>query len=199
MGDPRQVRVAFDNANAFLSPVLSRGIVTQFYQGKGFGRYIHSIYEDAGADDSIKGRAVISQSLDTLSQIHTAFTTPWKIMISIDSTCWRGRGSSLGGCKETSAAACIAGLGFPGGDLSISFIRRLIHCKRDKGTVPASSKPHDELLLRQIMGVLLNIMSDSTPRHPTRHKSRILSDIISGTAELSFQPKCFFVDGPRKI
>lgn len=30
MGDPRQVRVAFDNANAFLSPVLSRGIVTQF-------------------------------------------------------------------------------------------------------------------------------------------------------------------------
>ena len=168
----------------------SRGLIDILTQSK----------EDAGDDDSIKRRVVITQSLDILNHIHTAFTTPVEDHDLVASTATEGEDPALEDAKRRRLLHALldlislegiypslsSGVGIPLQQRVISVLPAGVIAKQN--AVPASSRPHDQALLRHIMGVLLSIMLDPTPSIQPVIRGRILSDIISGTADLVFNP-----------
>lgn len=54
--------------------------------------------------------------------------------------------------------------------------------------IPESTTPRKEGLLSRVIGVLLNILLDARPSIQPVVRGRILSDVISGTADLGFNP-----------
>lgn len=79
-----------------------------------------------------------------------------------------------------------SGVGIPLQQRVISVLPAGVIAKQT--AIPASSRPHDEVLLRQIMNVTLRIMLDPTPSIQPVIRGRILSDMISATADLAFNP-----------
>ena len=80
-----------------------------------------------------------------------------------------------------------SGVGIPLQQRVISVLPAGVIAKQT--SVPASSTPHDEALLSKIMNVLLSITLDDRDSIQPIIRGRILSDIISGAADLAFNPK----------
>lgn len=151
-------------------------------------------------NDDVKRSAVIGQALDILSQIHASFTAADGDENLAENESLGGGDPALEDAKRRRLLHALldlislegiypslsSGVGIPLQQRVISVLPAGVIAKQNP--VPASSKPHDETLLCQIMSAILKIMLDPTPSIQPVIRGRILSDIISGTADLAFNP-----------
>ena len=152
-----------------------------------------------GNDDEAKRPAVIDKALDILIGIHKSFTPPGSREVAqqpysevADSPMEDAKRRrmlhalldliSLEGIYPSLSA----GVGIPLQQRVISVLPAGIIAK--KAQVITSSVPHNEPLLRRIIGVLLVILSNPRPSIQPLIRSRILSDVISGISDLAFNP-----------
>lgn len=150
--------------------------------------------------DGGERRAVIGQALHILSRIHTSFVTPAGEQDQVENATAQDEDPALEDAKRRRLLHALldlislegiypslsSGVGIPLQQRVISVLPAGVIAKQN--AVPASSKPHDETILCQIMSVILNIMLDTTPSIQPVIRGRILSDIISGTTDLAFNP-----------
>ncbi|GAD99034.1 protein required for cell viability [Paecilomyces variotii No. 5] len=154
--------------------------------------------------------AVISEALSLLAQIHTAFAT------SI------GDDDEPGTSRETEDVALedakrrrilhslldlislegvypslSGGVGVPLEKRVISVLPAGVIAKQSE--VPGDSKPRDESLLSQILNVLRDLLFDERPSIQPIIRGRILSDIISGSADLAFNARTLPLEGKKQF
>ncbi|KAJ6183901.1 hypothetical protein N7519_005202 [Penicillium mononematosum] len=198
MGGPQQVREAFGIAQNFLTPVLDREEI-QKTQGKSLLQILsqNSGHDDVAGDDASRP-TVINRALDILTSIHKSFVSP------------EDQSGSLQLCGEVDSPAedakrrrmlhalldlislegiypsLSSGVGIPLQQRVISVLPAGVIAKQAQAV--ASSVPHDELLLRRIIDVLVDVLFDPRPSLQPIIRGRILSDIISGTSDLAFNP-----------
>lgn len=142
---------------------------------------------------------VIGRALEILSQIHTAFVTPagQQDELLLEGECGdealedAKRRRMLHALLDLISLEGIypslsSGVGIPLQQRVISVLPAGVIAKQ-ASSVP-SSTPHDEDLLRSIMGVLLDLALDRRSSIQPVIRGRILSDIISGAADLAFNP-----------
>ncbi|CAG7951959.1 unnamed protein product [Penicillium olsonii] len=194
----QQIRDAFSTANDFLKPVLDRDEIKKA-PGTGLIQILSQTSGYDGNDDEAKRPAVIDKALDILIGIHKSFTPPGSREVAqqpysevADSPMEDAKRRrmlhalldliSLEGIYPSLSA----GVGIPLQQRVISVLPAGIIAK--KAQVITSSVPHNEPLLRRIIGVLLVILSNPRPSIQPLIRSRILSDVISGISDLAFNP-----------
>ncbi|CAI7591385.1 unnamed protein product [Penicillium viridicatum] len=199
MGSPQQIREAFDIAKNFLTPVLDREEI-QKTQGKSLPQILsRTPREDDSAGDDATRPTVINEALDILANIHGAFVSPEDQCGSLQSYGEVEDSPSEDAKRRRMLHALLdlislegiypslsSGVGIPLQQRVISVLPAGVIAKQAQ-TV-ASSVPHDEPLLRRIIDVLVDVLFDPKPSLQPIIRGRILSDIISGTSDLAFNP-----------
>jgi hypothetical protein len=152
-----------------------------------------------GAGDDAERPTVIGKALDILIGIHESFVLPASQDMSqqlysevADSPMEDAKRRrmihalldliSLEGIYPSLSS----GVGIPLQQRVISVLPAGIIAKKVHAVT--SSVPHDEHLLRRIVGVLLDVLNDPRPSIQSIIRSRILSDVISGASDLAFNP-----------
>lgn len=144
--------------------------------------------------------AVIGKSLDILSQIHIAFVTPVQDRHDSQQPETGNEDAALEDAKRRRMLHALldlislegiypslsSGVGIPLQQRVISVLPAGVIAKQ--GFTPASTIPHDDGLLRHIMGVLMSILLDTRSSIQPVIRGRFLSDIVSGTGDLAFNP-----------
>ncbi|KAJ5584910.1 uncharacterized protein N7459_004710 [Penicillium hispanicum] len=198
MGDSNRIRYAFGAASEFLNPVLNRDEL-QKSQGKSLLAILSQIPDVSAESNEAVRTEVIGRALKILNQIHTAFVTPAGQQ---DELLLEGEreDEALEDAKRRRMLHALldlislegiypslsSGVGIPLQQRVISVLPAGVIAKQVSSV--ASSTPHNEDLLRLIMGVLLDIASDRRSSIQPVIRGRILSDIISGAADLAFNP-----------
>jgi hypothetical protein len=170
------------------------------------------------ARDADGRTAVVSKALDILSAIHSAFITPVNYEELSQQPHVKVENPGLEDAKRRQMIHALldlislegiypslsSGVGIPLQQRVISVLPAGVIAKQT--SVPASSVPHDEALLNRIMKVLLSITLDDRESIQPIIRGRILSDIISGAADLAFNPntvaseaKTYYQKAFRKI
>ncbi|KAI3142911.1 hypothetical protein CBS147330_698 [Penicillium roqueforti] len=194
MGDEQQLRDAFGIAKNFLTPVLDREEIKKT-QGKSL---LQILSRDSEGDDAARP-AVINRALDILTSIHKSFVSPEDQFGSLKS-CGEVEDSPAEDAKRRRMLHALldlvslegiypslsSGVGIPLQQRVISVLPAGVIAKQAQAS--ASSVPHDEPLLRRIIDVLVDVLFDPRPSLQPIIRGRILSDIISGTADLAFNP-----------
>jgi hypothetical protein len=143
---------------------------------------------------------VIDKALGILNRIHTAFVTPAESRPESQQAATSGGDADLEDAKRRRILHALldlislegiypslsSGVGIPLQQRVISVLPAGVIAKQ--AHVPASSIPHNEALLRHIMAVLFNIVLDSRSSIQPVIRGRILCDLISGAADLAFNP-----------
>ncbi|KAJ5604170.1 hypothetical protein N7537_007126 [Penicillium hordei] len=199
MGGPQQIREAFDIAKNFLTPVLDREEI-QKTQAKSLLQILsRTSGEDDSAGDDAARPTVINKALDILTNIHRSFVSPDDQYGSLQS-CGEVEESPSEDAKRRRMLHALldlislegiypslsSGVGIPLQQRVISVLPAGVIAKQTQ-TV-ASSVPHDGPLLRRIIDVLVDVLFDPKPSLQPIIRGRILSDIISGTSDLAFNP-----------
>lgn len=144
--------------------------------------------------------AVIGKSLDLLSQIHLAIVSPADDYNDSPQLAPDGEDAALEDARrrrllnamldlislEGLYPSLSSGVGIPLQQRVISVLPAGVIAKQT--STPESIKPHNQALLIRIMEGLLNILLDGRPSIQPILRARILSDIVSGTADLGFNP-----------
>lgn len=153
------------------------------------------------ASDENARTAVVRKALGILSAIHNAFVTPVNYEELSEQPQVKIENAALEDAKRRQMIHALldlislegiypslsSGVGIPLQQRVISVLPAGVIAKQT--SVPASSTPHDETLLNKIMNVLLSITLDDRDSIQPIIRGRILSDIISGAADLAFNPK----------
>jgi hypothetical protein len=235
MSDPKQTRDAFNAASGFLNPVLDRGMQIPHFpycrykvnndvdeiqrsQGQSLVEILSRFLNLPSASDETARTAVVSKALDILSAIHNAFVTPLTHQDLVQEPQVKVENPALEDAKRRQMIHALldlislegiypslsSGIGIPLQQRVISVLPAGVIAKQT--SVPASSVPHDEALLNRIMKVLLGITLDDKDSIQPIIRGRILSDIISGTADLAFNPnvvasksKVYYQEALRKV
>ncbi|EKV15791.1 Protein required for cell viability, putative [Penicillium digitatum] len=199
MGVPQHIREAFDLAKDFLTPVLDREAI-QKTQGKSLLQILSlTSGDDHGAGDGDARSTVINEALNILTSIHRSLVLPEDQHGSLQSGGEAGD-SPLEDAKRRRMLHALldlislegiypslsSGVGIPLQQRVISVLPAGVIAKQANATV--SSVPHDEPLLCRIIGVLVDVLFDPRPSLQPIIRGRILSDIISGTSDLAFNP-----------
>lgn len=154
----------------------------------------------SSSSDTDARTAVITEALDILSAIHSAFVTPVPYQQLSQQPQVKVENPGLEDAKRRQMVHALldlislegiypslsSGVGIPLQQRVISVLPAGVIAKQT--SVPASSIPHDEPLLNQIMKILLSITLDDKDSIQPIIRGRILSDIISGSADLAFNP-----------
>lgn len=152
------------------------------------------------ASDKTARTAVVIKALDILSAIHNALVTPVSHQDLSQEPQFKVENPGLEDAKRRQMIHALldlislegiypslsSGVGIPLQQRVISVLPAGVIAKQT--SVPASSIPHDEALLNRIMTVLLSITLDDRESIQPIIRDRILSDIISGAADLAFNP-----------
>lgn len=150
--------------------------------------------------DETARTAVVGKALDLLSAIHSAFVTPVNYQEILQQPEVKVENPALEDAKRRQMIHALldlislegiypslsSGVGIPLQQRVISVLPAGVIAKQT--TVPASSIPHNEALLSRIMKLLLSITLDDKDSIQPIIRGRILSDIISGAADLAFNP-----------
>ncbi|CAI7582380.1 unnamed protein product [Penicillium palitans] len=198
MGGPQHSE-AFDSAKNFLTPVLDREEI-QKTQGKSLLQILsRTPGEDDSAGDDAARPTVINEALDILINIHRSFVSPEDQYGTLQSYGEAEDSPSEDAKRRRMLHALLdlislegiypslsSGVGIPLQQRVISVLPAGVIAKQAQ-TV-ASSVPHDEPLLRRIIDVLVDVLFDLKPSLQPIIRGRILSDIISGTSDLAFNP-----------
>ncbi|KAJ5760328.1 hypothetical protein N7520_007484 [Penicillium odoratum] len=199
MGEPMEVRDAFNKASDFLSPVLNRAEIEKS-PGKSLLERLSQNADLSSSGEDYMRTVVVGQALQILSGIHNAFITPDEELSHHLAT--DGEDVALEDAKRRRMLHALldlislegvypslsSGVGIPLQQRVISVLPAGVIAKQAQA--PTSSTPHDEPLLRRVMNVLLSILMNTTSSIQPIIRGRILSDIISGTADLAFNPNC---------
>lgn len=143
---------------------------------------------------------MIDKALGILNRIHAAFVGPAESQSESQKAAGSGGDADLEDAKRRRMLHALldlislegiypslsSGVGIPLQQRVISVLPAGVIAKQTHA--PPSSIPHNETLLRQIMAILLNIVLDSRLSIQPVIRGRILSDIISGVADLAFNP-----------
>ncbi|RDW79040.1 RTP1/Tango6 family protein [Aspergillus mulundensis] len=152
------------------------------------------------ADDASARTSVIGKALDLLSQIHVAFVTP---VIDEDLSAPVSEGQedpSLEDAKRRRTLHALldlislegiypslsSGVGIPLQQRVISVLPAGVIAQQD---APAHEDPQDVPLLRRILTALSGILFDPRPSIQPVITGRILSDMISASSDLGFNPR----------
>jgi hypothetical protein len=168
-------------------------------QGKSLLQILSQSSSYDGAGDDINRPRVINKALDVLIGIHEAFVLPGSHNVSQQSYS-EVADSPIEDAKRRRMLHALldlislegiypslsSGVGIPLQQRVISVLPAGIIAK--KSHTATSSVPYNEPLLRRIIGVLLDILNDPRPSIQSIVRSRILSDVISGTSDLAFNP-----------
>lgn len=153
--------------------------------------------------DSISARtSVIKRALDILFHIHTGFATP---VATEDSSLSNAeiKVDALEDAKQRRLLHALLdlislegiypslspGVGIPLEKRVISVLPRGVIAKRSPR--PEESENSNEQLLQHILTVIVDILFDHRPSIQGIVRSRILGDILSGSADLAFNPQSF--------
>ncbi|OJJ37667.1 hypothetical protein ASPWEDRAFT_50777 [Aspergillus wentii DTO 134E9] len=198
MGEPRQVREAFNAADEFLDPILKREEI-QKSRGSSLleilGRNLHVDI----ADDASTRAVVIGKALDILLHIHAGFVTPVKDASELVQTDEGTQDAALEDAKRRRMLHALldlislegiypslsAGVGIPLQQRVISVLPAGVIAKQ-QSNASSKDKPRDEVLLDRILATLSDIILDVRPSIQPVIRVRILSDIISGSSDLAF-------------
>lgn len=155
--------------------------------------------EDDSAGDDAARPTVINEALDILINIHRSFVSPEDQYGTLQSYGEAEDSPSEDAKRRRMLHALLdlislegiypslsSGVGIPLQQRVISVLPAGVIAKQAQ-TV-ASSVPHDEPLLRRIIDVLVDVLFDLKPSLQPIIRGRILSDIISGTSDLAFNP-----------
>ncbi|KAJ5102264.1 hypothetical protein NUU61_004486 [Penicillium alfredii] len=198
MGSLTKAQEAFDAAHEFLNPILNREEI-QKHQAQSLLEILSRTADGPSVRDGDARTTVIGKALDIMTRIHAAFVTP----DDQDESQQAETGSQDTAMEDAKRRRMLhalldlislegiypslsSGVGIPLQQRMISVLPAGVIAK--KAPVPASSVSHDESLLRRIMDVLVGILSDARQSIQPVILGRILSDIISGTADLAFNP-----------
>ncbi|TQB68758.1 hypothetical protein MPDQ_002856 [Monascus purpureus] len=191
MANNRLVREAFDAATVFLKPknrgssvleILSKDILLSF------------------SDDTLARTVIIEKALEILTRIHTAFAAPVEDNGQPE-TDHGPEDMALEDAKRRRLLHALLdlislegiypslspGVGIPLQERVISVLPAGVIAK-PSATI-FGSNPEDESLLNHILTGILNILFDARPSIQPVIRGRILSDIVSGTADLAFNSK----------
>jgi hypothetical protein len=152
-----------------------------------------------GAGDDVERPTVIRKALDILTGIHEAFVLPASQHVAQQSYSEVADSPMEDAKRRRMLHALLdlislegiypslsSGVGIPLQQRVISVLPAGIIAK--KANTINSRVPHDEPLLRHIIGALLSILNDPRSSIQSIIRSRILSDVISGTCDLAFNP-----------
>ncbi|KAL4863984.1 hypothetical protein BDV12DRAFT_176818 [Aspergillus spectabilis] len=195
MGDSTGIREAFAAASEFLSPVLLREEL-QKSRGKSL---IALLNKELPEEDASARANVIGKALDLLSQIHVAFVNP--VIVAHQSFLVDGNQEdpNLEDAKRRRILHALldlislegiypslsSGVGIPLKQRVISVLPAGVIAQR---TTPAFEKPQDDVLLRRILVVVSDIIFDTRPSIQPVVTGRILSDVISASSDLGYNP-----------
>lgn len=160
---------------------------------------ILSVKLSVAPEEENQRKAVINEALSLLGQIHRAFATP--IADDEPETSTETEDVALEDAKRRRLLHALldlislegvypslsGGVGIPLEKRVISVLPAGVIAKQTE--IPADSKPRDEALLRQILKVLRDLLFDERPSIQPIIRGRILSDIISGSADLAFNAR----------
>lgn len=150
----------------------------------------------AASDDGTTRNLVIGKALDILSHIHIAFIKPAD---GVQTSC--GEDVALEDARRRRILHALldlislegiypslsSGVGIPLQRRVISVLPAGVIAKQAPSS--SNSQPSDELLLDQILTALSDIVFDGRPSIQPVIRGRILSDLISGAADLAFNSK----------
>ncbi|KAJ6024132.1 hypothetical protein N7540_004929 [Penicillium herquei] len=210
MEESSRVREAFHKASVFLSPVLNKGEIERS-RGTSLLRSLAQKAEAPPTDDETTRTAVIGKALEILNGIHDAFVTPTQSSEKSKNVAPGSEDPSLEDAKRRRMLHALldlislegiypslsSGVGIPLQQRVISVLPAGVIAKQTVGNT--SILPRNISLLRHIVEVLLNILLDSRPSIQPVIRGRILSDIISGTADLAFNPNIKSYGEQRKL
>lgn len=159
----------------------------------------HTSRGDDDAGDDAARPTVINEALDILTSIHRSFVSPEEQDGSLQS-CGEVEDSPSEDAKRRRMLHALldlislegiypslsSGVGIPLQQRVISVLPAGVIAKQAQSA--ATSVPHDEPLLRRIIDVLVDVLFDPRPSLQPIIRGRILSDIISGTFDLAFNP-----------
>ncbi|KAJ6095947.1 hypothetical protein N7486_006693 [Penicillium sp. IBT 16267x] len=188
MGEPMEVRDAFNEATDI-----------EKFQGKSLLETLSQNADSSFSGDEIRIN-VVEKALQILNRIHTAFITP--DLEHSQHLATEGEDVALEDAKRRRMLHALldlislegiypslsSGVGIPLQQRVISVLPAGVIAKQAQA--PASSTPHNISLLRHVMEVLLTILMDTRSSIQPIIRGRILSDIISGAADLAFNPNC---------
>lgn len=149
---------------------------------------------------------VIKNALSILTSIHVAFATPVEGDEESAHADSKEEDVALEDAKRRRALHALLdlislegiypslsqGVGIPLEKRVISVLPAGVIAKQ--APVPANTNPQDEALLDEILRVLVDILFDDRPSVQPVVRGRILTDIISGTADLAFNSKTLSSD-----
>ncbi|PLB47541.1 protein required for cell viability [Aspergillus steynii IBT 23096] len=196
MGDLQAARDAFNTADEFLTPVLDREELQKSQGGSLLDILAQSI-PDTPLDDAARRSVVITRALDILARIHSAFVSP---VNDAEEPRLSAEDAALEDAKrrrwthalldlvaiEGVNPSLSSGVGIPLQQRMISILPAGVIAQDQK---LAKSLPENEQLLDRIMSTVSEIVLDVRPSIQPLIRGRILSDIISGVAELAFNSK----------
>ncbi|KAJ5083441.1 hypothetical protein N7456_012868 [Penicillium angulare] len=209
MTESIQVKEAFQEATAFLRPyslALFRHAANNSEeeiknsQGKSLLEVLSQNATQSGSpsDEEATRTIIIGMALDILSRIHAAFVTP--VDARNQYLAMEGEDTALEDAKRRRMLHALldlislegiypslsTGVGIPLQQRVISVLPAGVIAKQ--ADITASNIPRNMVFLHRTINVLLSIMLDSRSSIQPVIGSRILSDIISGTADLAFNP-----------
>ncbi|KAJ5894770.1 hypothetical protein N7495_006461 [Penicillium taxi] len=209
MVEPKAVQAAFAAANHFLNPVINRDEI-QKSQGKQILEILSQSLEILTENEGPVRTAVICKALDLLSHIHTAFVAPVVSLEDLQQPEVNQDPSLEDARRRRTLHALLdlislegiypslsSGVGIPLQQRVISVLPAGVIAKQDQ--MISSTSPHNQDLLHLVMEALLKILEDETPSIQPVIRGRILSDIISGIADLAFNPNVGTCDDRAKL
>ncbi|KAL4921445.1 hypothetical protein BDW62DRAFT_174700 [Aspergillus aurantiobrunneus] len=199
MGDPPRIREAFAAASEFLSPVLLRDEL-QKTRGKSLIEILGQNSHEHSSEDATTRTSVINKALDSLCQIHVAFVNP---VIDADLGAQVNESHEDPNLEDAKRRRILhslldlislegiypslsSGVGIPLQQRVISVLPAGVIAQQH---TPVHEEPQDISLLRHILTALSDIIFDARPSIQPVISGRILSDIISASSDLGYNPK----------
>ncbi|KAL4990119.1 hypothetical protein BDW68DRAFT_194964 [Aspergillus falconensis] len=199
MGDQPRIREAFASASEFLNPVLQRDELRRSC-GQSLIETLSQNSPESSAEDASARASVICNALDLLSQIHVAFVNPVIDANQSPRINEDQENAALEDAKRRRILHALldlislegfypslsSGVGIPLQQRIISVLPAGVIAQQNTSV---HKEPQDILLLRRILTTLSGIIFDTRPSIQLVITGRILSDIISASSDLGYNPR----------
>ncbi|KAL3479307.1 hypothetical protein BJX99DRAFT_244913 [Aspergillus californicus] len=198
MAYPMGVKEAFAAASEYLGPVLQRDEL-QKSRGKSLIAILSKDVPEQPSEDAFARSTVIGKALDLLRQIHVAFVAPTLCTDRSNQVSEGSDDTDLEDAKRRRILHALLdlislegiypslsrGVGIPLQQRVISVLPAGVIAQQHHSV---SEQPQDDLLLHRILAMLSEILFDERPSIQPVINGRILSDIISASSDLGYNP-----------
>lgn len=168
-------------------------------RGKSLISILNQNLREPSSEDATARASVIAKALELLSQIHVAFVSPVSDADQTPRNSEDQEDPKLEDAKRRRILHALldlvslegiypslsSGVGIPLQKRVISVLPAGVIAQQD---IPAHDKPEDASVLRHILTTLSDIIFDARPSIQPVISGRILSDIISASSDLGYNP-----------